>query len=490
MTRTRAPKIYFSDFFAVNPELVNGYGAFNISLINDLPLFIDPFLLFDSENSQYVALHDEIIKYLKFLRDACLAQSLTDGQITQWFLFREVKQNWLGFSGSGNSGTGLNRKFADALIHGLRTAFADFGAESITTGSHLEKLSLLSRGVGRDHLSDFTTNLTKRFLLEYTQTFATQYLRTDQRHLFNVERVRFDYERKRWVGEKFDLPCCRGDFVLLTPKDILTRDEAWISRGNMLDQFYEIRNALPDNHLRAQVNDYFMGRLGEDATSREQREAAAATVEKFPIVLDYYIKQKEDNAPEAHAISDLKVRETETQFVAQVQDLVTQRLAGTVFYELGNSFEESLRRIEFLKDVIENKDGHRLFYVNGKPIEREADLHIMYRLTWFATRFEVDREVNNGRGPVDFKISKGNADKSLVEFKLASNSQLKRNLKNQVAIYEKANDTNSSIKVIVHFSDEQLEKVLAILSELKLIGRRDIILIDANSENKPSASKA
>ena len=37
--------IYFSDFFQVSPDILEKYGAFNVSLINDLPLFIDPFLL-------------------------------------------------------------------------------------------------------------------------------------------------------------------------------------------------------------------------------------------------------------------------------------------------------------------------------------------------------------------------------------------------------------------------------------------------------------
>ncbi len=40
-------EIYFTDFFKVTPEVLEEYGAFNISLINDLPLFIDPFLLFN-----------------------------------------------------------------------------------------------------------------------------------------------------------------------------------------------------------------------------------------------------------------------------------------------------------------------------------------------------------------------------------------------------------------------------------------------------------
>ena len=55
--------IYFSDFFGVSRETMRAYGAFDVSLINDLPMFIDPFLLFNSDNPEYQKLHDEMIKY-------------------------------------------------------------------------------------------------------------------------------------------------------------------------------------------------------------------------------------------------------------------------------------------------------------------------------------------------------------------------------------------------------------------------------------------
>jgi hypothetical protein len=146
--------------------------------------------------------------------------------------------------------------------------------------------------------------------------------------------------------------------------------------------------------------------------------------------------------------------------------------------------------VQFFKDVIENKGGHRIFYVDGQPIEREQDLHILYRMTWFASESDVTREANDGRGPVDFKISKGSADKTLVEFKLASNSQLKRNLQNQTEIYQKASDAPRTIKVIVYFSPDELERVESILRALKLTEDRDIVLVDARRDNKPSGSKA
>ena len=141
-------------------------STINISLINDLPLFVDPFLLFDSDKPDYQVLHDGIIRYVKFLRDVSSDSSISKGLLDSWFGFPEVSQNWLGFSKTGNKGSGLGKQFAEVLHRNLHQVFKDFGCEAITRGSHLEKLCLLADGVGRDHLSDFTTNLIKQYLLE------------------------------------------------------------------------------------------------------------------------------------------------------------------------------------------------------------------------------------------------------------------------------------------------------------------------------------
>jgi hypothetical protein len=99
----------------------------------------------------------------------------------------------------------------------------------------------------------------------------------------------------------------------------------------------------------------------------------------------------------------------------------------------------------------------------------------------------VNREVNNGRGAVDYKISKGAKDSTLVEFKLASNSKLRQNIENQVEVYKAANPGSRAIKVILYFTDEVLAKVNKVLNDLGLQGNNDIILIDARN-NKVSAS--
>lgn len=186
------------------------------------------------------------------------------------------------------------------------------------------------------------------------------------------------------------------------------------------------------------------------------------------------------------------VREAEAWFIEQVRQFVQEHLEPGGFYRIpANSYDEARQRLMFLKDVIENKGGHRIFYLNGQPIEREADLQILYRLTWFATPSDISREVNDGRGPADFKVSRNAVDKTLVEFKLAKNTQLERNLAKQSEVYEKASDaTHPSLKAILYFNDQQLEKVKEILKRLKLQDSPHIVLIDACADNKPSGSKA
>lgn len=500
MGRTAEPviaKIYFSDFFRISPAPLEEYGAFDVSLVSDLPLFVDPFLLFNSEDPTYRQFHDDIIYYLRFLRDKSLSGSVSSGLLRAWYQFKEVKQNWLGFSQTGNRGSALGPDFARSLHENLGNIFKDFGQERVTLGSHLEKVCLVSPGVGRDNISDFTTSLIKDYLLGYTQAFALEHLSRNQLKTFPVEKARFSYETETWETVRYDLPNHAGEFVLLTPKDILTRDEIWISRRDLVSNFEQVAAAVPDEQLRAQLNNYLRqallrdGKMTKKERDEEKRRAVEKAIRDHPELIEYYIRQKEDDGDRASTVSGEKVAETAEWFVDQVREFVATRLVGSEFYEIsGDTYEEARRRVMHLKHVIEDQDGYRIFYHDGKPVQREQDLQLLFKFTWYATPSDVNSEVNNGRGPVDFTVSRGSRDKSLVEFKLASNSQLKRNLQNQVNIYEVASHTRKSLKVICYFSVSELARAQRILSEVNLESSSDIVLIDARADNKPSASKA
>ena len=481
-------KIFFSDFFEVDRKIIEKYEAFNISLLNDLPLFIDPFLLFNSKHKQYRGLHDNILKYVKFLKVKSDEGLDDEGLLKSWYCFPEVTQNWFGYSKSGNKGSGLGLEFARALNKNLFLVFKNFGEEKITKSSHLEKLCLIKDGVGKDNISDFTTNLIKEFLLEYTEEFSKNYI--DEKHLkkFNISRVSFNYDTESWITKSYILPNFNNDFVLLTPKNILSRDNTWINKTDLISEFENLQVSLPNDSLRSQISNYFLKNLPKDANSEERRKAIDDTLIKFPVILDYYIKEKEKTGYKAQAISAYNVKESEILFIKQVIDLYRLIDEKTGFYKLSETSKvEALKRINYLKHVIENEDGYKYFYLNGKPIRREEDLHTLFKFVWYATIYDVNSEVNKGRGPVDFKISLGNFSKTLVEFKLGSNTQLERNLKNQVSIYKKANQTENAYKVILFFDDKELKKIENILKKLNLDKSEDVIVIDGRV--KKSASK-
>jgi hypothetical protein len=483
--------VYFSDFFNVDAKVVEDYGAFDVSLINDFPLFIDPFLLFNSRKEEYQALHEGMIKYLKFLRDKAQDQKISPGLLKAWFMFPEIKQNWLGFSKSGNGGNGLGPDFAKALYSNLNSVLSNFGEEKVTESSHLEKLCIIKEKVGKDSISDFTTRLIHEYLLKYTQAFALEHLDKKYVKKVSVKNVRFNYTNETWESDIFQLPYMNEDYVLLSPVDILTKDETWINKVDMVKDFSLIPESIDNEQLRFQINNYFMTILPKKPSQKDRSTAVTRVIEQYPAFVDYYIKYKEDRGELAEATSIKKVKESDSFYVKNFKALIGLLEKETKFYQTkDDTFEESMKRVMYMKHVIEDNDGYRIFYSKGKPIKKEDDLQILYRLTWFATESDVNREVNNGRGPVDYKVSRGGKDKTLIEFKLASNSQLKRNLQKQVEVYEKANDTKKSIKVILYFSEQELNKVNRILRELKLTEAENIILIDARNDNKPSASTA
>ncbi len=259
---TDKSKIYFSDYFGISHDTVENYGALDIALVCDNPAFVDPFLIF--ANPKYKEKHAFIISYLEFLRDKAVSSSgeeLSSGDFKHYYKFPEVKQAWLGYSIDGNAGLGLGPLFAESLYKNLNKIFADFGKEKITKSAHIEKLCLVEEGVGIDKISDFTLNLIKEHILEYTQKFASKYI--DQKFIkeFPVKKVSFDFTTGLWKDKRFKLPFFeyknKVDFILLVPQDILTHEDTWISKNDFLKNNIKIFSSIENDELRTKLNKYF-----------------------------------------------------------------------------------------------------------------------------------------------------------------------------------------------------------------------------------------
>lgn len=177
--------------------------------------------------------------------------------------------------------------------------------------------------------------------------------------------------------------------------------------------------------------------------------------------------------------------ENQENYFSKINKLYEIRTINTGDTYPNDSYKESLQRINDFKRYIEFNDVGILI----DPHKKEPCLQKMFKLIWRKTSFDFNAEVNNGRGPLDFKVSKGNVDKTIIEFKLASNTKLKQNLQSQVDIYEKANNTDKSITVLFYFNEKEGKKIDRVLEELQMKKNENIVIIDCTKQ-KPSASNA
>lgn len=490
MSSVETPPIFFSAYFGVPREALDEYGAFDLNLLADVPLFVDPFLLFNSAKPAYQELHEGILSYLRYLKSLS-GEDLSDATIRDLFRFQEVRQNWFGYCELGNKGQGLGADFARALRLSIGRVVANTGESTGTVSSHLEKVSLIQERVGLDKISDFATNLIKDYLVQYTEAFARTHISDALCADVMVKRIRFNYETETWVDEIHRLPMFENDYVLLTPTDMLVHEETWINYSDMVARYPEIAEAVDDDVLRDKMNRYFYGALGDSVKKSDLDAARAKTLQAIPELIDIYIRLKEESGEGAVATSDEELARLRAVFV----DLLSELLAG--FWqdpELAGrprmtSFDEAKYRCEVFKRWVENKGGWKNLN-DAKGHASEAQVQRLIFLALQASEFDVNSEVNNGQGPVDFKVSAGAKDSALIEVKLASNTSLKRNLQNQVEIYKKANETNYAVKLIVFYTEAEKIKVDTILNELDIVEGEWIVLVDARSDNKPSGSKA
>jgi hypothetical protein len=139
---------------------------------------------------------------------------------------------------------------------------------------------------------------------------------------------------------------------------------------------------------------------------------------------------------------------------------IMDRKMQDVIREIEKKFEKDLKKVERtglletvlkicgdFKDHVESGGGWKLCVDKS-----ESDVQLYFRsmaLTYCKVyNLDMSPEVNNGNGPVDFKISYGFNEKVLIEFKLTSNNHWKHGYEVQLPIYMKQENSEHGIYVL------------------------------------------
>ncbi len=497
----------FSEYYKIDAACLKKYGAIDISLVADTPLFIDPLLIFSKKNQKYKDLHSQTLKYFIFLYKKA-REILTEEEILYWFGFKETPQNWLGYSFYGNKGRGSGKLFATYIYKHIDFAMKP---QKIAKERHFEKIMLLEKGTGKDRISDMTVSILKKFFLEYTQVFAVENIDPSMLEHFVIDKVSFDYDTENFISEEFTLPFIqyesgKKEYVILTPSDMVRTEEPSINRKAFINSYSMLLESLDNSFLRLQVNSYISNYISQfeknakkplkDSTRlMHEKKAFEEAAEQFPELYDYFIKMMENKTNDTEKES-AKERELVTEFLDKnVKALISLYEKNTgipniSYPHIQLAEEEARRKIRQFKHIIEDCDGYKTLYYKDKPIANEDLLQRIFKAVWVDSEYKVDAETNNGRGYADFVISFGKSNQAVVEFKLANNTSLSR-VFHQVDIYKKANETTHGLIVIFYFSEIEKQRTEKLIEESghKNFIDDTIFLVDCRKDNKMSASK-
>ena len=256
----------------------------------DLPLGIDPFLLFKSRDFQFRQLHVSLLNVFNAGIVAVRRNDLTTARYL--FSFPEVSAIGMGYTRKGKRGSGVGSHLTDLILQTLT------GSPSLTERGvrHVEEMQLLSAGIGPDRISDISANVLKRFLIDYTQRQCAIW-DIPTKPGVPVGHI-YDESKQTWVDSYEDLPVSAidGSEILLVPRR-LVRALPWINYDDFIrTEFSAYLAARRDQSNRVGI------RSGEKEFTAKP---AVVTLTRQDIgLVERYVRSREAQAADARPTLD------------------------------------------------------------------------------------------------------------------------------------------------------------------------------------------
>jgi hypothetical protein len=160
-----------------------------------------------------------------------------------------------------------------------------------------------------------------------------------------------------------------------------------------------------------------------------------------------------------------------------------------------SSFDAAMAVIGIFKDWVENNRGWAEIQ-NAPTKKREKAvqrfMHLGAKYYVDVNDLDISCEADEGRGPVDVKMSRGK-DKTLAEIKLSSNSQYLHGYQEQVIEYAAAERTRSLIYVFIDVGNPGRLKTIKTLHRKNQIEGKacpELVIIDARQKKAASTYSA
>lgn len=449
-------------------------------LNNDTQLFVDPFLVFKEAKGFWATAHERIVKHFEqaFLLVAqgnLNEKSLPYKKALHLLNFKEPREFCLGYTVVGTKGSGSGSEYARRIAGAISEAIRR-GLEHPT---HFEELGVLNEGIGPDRISDITCTVLKSQFVQYTREVAKRH--SIPLYVHKIYGSTFDDQRLRWNSAEVEMPTnpFTGGPFLFVPRRFLSELPALNS-----DDWWEYYQA---EQLREDVNYEIMQKV--------DKKTIIETARRHPELVRKWTEDKEGAAVSSYSF------EKDPNGLYQ-WDPVTQQFAqqNPLVLPPPQSEEEFFGVIELViqqfKLFIEEQGGWDLLWNSPHEKEKpEQSPQLLFRgmanSYCRANNISIDREVNLGRGPVDFKFSNGYSRRAHLEVKKLHNGKFWNGLSEQLPSYLTSDEVRDGWFLAIRYRDGKLatDRIRQLPAKVRIVGaKRGLNLRYALIDGRPKAS--
>lgn len=454
---------------------------FDTILDVDTRLFVDPFLIFKEIDGAWASAHQRMVDHFEqaFLLVASNPnpRSQTYRKAVRMVVFKEPREMCLGYTDDGTDGAGSGKGFGELIARHMAAAIQ----RGLGKMEHFEELGIFNKGIGRDRISDAACTILKPELVRYTQEVADRYDLKLETHavygaIFDQQRQRFDPAATANVltnpvnGRPLVLVPTRflRDLPTLNDRDWFDHDEDRLLREDLSYELIKnVRKETIVSRARSRMTE-----VREWTKAQETRPAEAYDTDADLMgVLGW--------EPAANAFT-------------------TSNPLAMIAPSDQAAFEAVIEKvIDRFKLFVEQQGGWDLLWNKTEEKPEDAAQLLLYGIArnyCEANNVVVSREVELGRGPVDFTFSNGYSQRAHLEAKKTNNGKFWNGLDRQLPSYMESDSVQLGWFLAIRYrTGKQWDKRdLELPARVALAARthgRDLRLALVDARKPISASK-
>lgn len=459
--------ITITDYFEIDKSKFDALGAFDSFLDINSKLFVSPMLLKRTNNDyfkeSYKNIQDLFIIILKLLKISKFKNDRYWNEAVQRLISKEEKGLSLGYAKTSNKGSGISEEMSEKIIM-VAKEFVEIQKEFPEI---FEIMCIFEKDIGSDRISDIILNNIKETIYKYSDYIFSY---------FDVPKEECIYK-----DNKYKLP-----INTFNNQPILVIDKSLLLDLPVVEDFSDIDYVSSFNEkVRREFSSYLnISDKKKKVTKMEIKRLLMGNKEFFNSFLEKY--REDDITP--YDFDKDKNFEIKWYYISK-EYVVNNQLK--IDYH-GDVYELAKKICKQFKYLIEEKGLWKSLYDdNGNPLYEAHSQMLFFGIAdsyCKANDIDISRENNNGNGPVDFKISSGYKNKTIVEIKKSSNDQLSHCYETQIPLYLQQEEVEKGIYLLINLGDND-KRVAKFKNAMQKYKNTKIEFIEINGSKKESASK-